>query len=411
MAKPTRKKPEALPYEDPPPWTGKALVATAVLGAVLGVLSTYVHYRVRWSGGVYTSFCNVSEHVNCDDVVTSPYGIFLGVPVSIWAIGFYLLFAFVARRASGARSAERNRARADLLLLALGGAAFSLYLAVVSVAVLGTICLLCAGLYVVSLASVVLAFVHAAPLARAVDHVGERWRQLRERPAMATALAGAIVAVLVLPSWLGAPTRLTREEVFKADPGFYDWYTGQPVVEPPASGGVSVGPADAKITMIEFSDFQCPHCRLAHVVLKDVLPRYGNDVRFVFYQYPLSNECNDSMPSRGHENACGAAAASICADAQGRFKPMADILFANQDALEKEKLEGYADTAGLDLDQFRTCLASEETKARIKADVAAGQRAGVVSTPTFLINGRRVQGNMPFQNWLMALAVELDPGS
>jgi len=407
MAKPQRKKTEA-PYDDPPPFAGRFLFFTALAGLLLSAVSTYVHLRIRWSGGLYTSFCNISQNVNCDDVVTSPYGTLFGVPVSVWGLGFYGLLAIVARRASGSRSSERNRARADALALSLGGAAFSLYLAVVSVSVLGTVCILCAGLYVVSAASLVFSVLLAAPLPSALEQLSHRWRQVRERPATASITVVAVLGVLVLPNLLAAPTRLTKDQVFKANPGFYDWYTSLPIVEVPTSGGIASGRADAPVTLIEFSDFQCPHCRMAHVALKDVLPRFGDDVRFVFYQYPLSKLCNDAMPGLGHENACGAAAAAICAADQDRFKPFADALFAHQDALEPEKVEEYAGDADLDMAKFKSCVASQETQARIKADVAAGQRAGIVSTPTFFLNGRKVEGNMPFENWLMALSVELD---
>ena len=411
MSKPSRKAATQAPiYPDPPRWSAQALLIAAVIGMLLSAISTYVHLRLRWSGGLYTSFCNLSHEVNCDDVVTSHYGSLFGVPVSAWGLAFYALLAFVAMRASGPRSPARNRARADALAFAVGGAAFSLYLGIVSYFVLGMICLLCAGLYAVSLVALVAAFVLAAPLPRAADQLRERWQQVRERPAMATIAATTVVAVLFLPSWLGAPTRLTREEVFKANPGFYDWFTSRPIVETPTSGGISVGKADAKVTLIEFSDFQCPHCRMAHVMLKDVLPRFGDDVRFVFYNYPLSKDCNDAMPGRGHEHACTAAAAAICADEQGHFKRFADLLFARQDALEPEKVREYADEVGLDLTAYDKCVASAETAARITADVAAGQRSGVVSTPTFFMNGRKIEGNMPFENWLMGLAVELDKG-
>jgi protein-disulfide isomerase len=395
-------------YPDPPQWTGQALLVAAIAGMGLSAISTYVHLRLRWSGGLYTSFCNLSQNVNCDDVVTSPYGSLFGVPVSAWGLAFYVVLGVVAMRARAPRSPARNRARADALALAVGGAAFSLYLGLVSYFVLGMICLLCAGLYAVSLVALVAAFALAAPLSRAVDQLRERWQQVRERPAMATMAATTLVAVLFLPSWLGAPTKLTREEVFKANPGFYDWFTSRPIVETPTSGGISVGKPDAKVTLIEFSDFQCPHCRMAHVMLKDVLPRFGDDVRFVFYNYPLSKDCNDAMPGRGHEHACKAAAAAICADEQGQFKRFSDLLFARQDALEAEKVREYAEEVGLDLGAYDKCVASAETAARITADVAAGQRSGVVSTPTFFMNGRKIEGNMPFENWLMGLAVELD---
>jgi protein-disulfide isomerase len=230
-----------------------------------------------------------------------------------------------------------------------------------------------------------------------------------DRPALATAGLLAAAAILFAPSWLGAPTRMTRQEVFKANPEFYDWYTGQPIVDNmPHDGGNTEGPENAPITIVEFSDFECPHCGRAHVTLKDVLPRFANEVRFVFHYFPLNSDCNDAIPNRGHEHACAAAVAAECAAAGGRFAVFANLLFAHQDALGSEALRGYAKQAGIDLAAFERCLKSSEAPAHVQADVEAGKRAGVRSTPTFFINGRKIEGNMPFDKWLMALAVELD---
>lgn len=395
---------------DPPRWAVRLLAASALAGAALSSVATYVHHRVVASGGAYTSFCNLSAAVNCDTVVASRFGMLLGVPVAAWGLAYYLALFLVALRAGGRASVDRDRARADAAALVAFGVLFSLYLATASVAVLHTICLLCAGLYTVS-ALCLLAAWHAAP---ALD---ETWVRVRERatgvarrPVVAVAGIGAVAAVLFLPSWLPAPTRMTRQEIFRTNPQFYEWYTSQPVVDPPDHGGNVEGPGDAPLELVEFSDFECPHCARAHVVLKDVLPRYKNEVKFVFRYFPLSNECNDAMPARGHEHACAAAVAAQCAAEQGRFPAYENLLFAHQEALTGADLRGYAKDAGLDLAAYDKCLADPSTAERVKADVEAGKRAGVRSTPTFFLNGRRIEGNMPFESWLLAFGVELDKG-
>ena len=102
------------------------------------------------------------------------------------------------------------------------------------------------------------------------------------------------------------------------------------------------GPEDAPIQLVEFSDFQCPHCARAHVMLKDLLSRYPNEVRFVFHHFPLSNLCNDAMQVRGHESSCEAAAASECAADQGQFDPFTNLLFAHQDRLDSQRMRSIA---------------------------------------------------------------------
>jgi protein-disulfide isomerase/uncharacterized membrane protein len=395
-------------WADPPRWSPRLLAAISAIGVALGAVSTWVHHRITSSGGAYTSFCNVNDTVNCDEVVTSPYGMLLGLPVSVWAIGFYVVLFGFALRAALPASPERDRARADAFGWAVAGALFSAYLATISIVILKTICPLCVGLYAVSAFSLVIAWAQATPLREAVTRLLERWRAIRRRPALATAVAGAAVAVLALSSWLGAQTRLTREQIFRSNPQFYDWYTNQPIVNVPVGGGYSQGPENAPIQLVEFSDFECPHCAQAYVALKDLLPRYHDEVRFTYHHFPLSSDCNPTMKSRGHEHACRAAIAADCAAQGGRFPPFSNLLFANQGALDDASLRGYAKQVGLDLGAFDACMASPAPKDRIAADVRLAEKLGVQSTPTFFINDRRIVGNRTFQEWLSVFAIELD---
>jgi protein-disulfide isomerase/uncharacterized membrane protein len=397
-------------WADPPRWSPWLLAAISAIGVALGAVSAWVHHRITTSGGNYTSFCNLSETINCDEVVTSPHGMLLGVPVSVWAVGFYMVLFWLALRAAAPASPGRDRARADAFGWAVAGALFSAYLATISILILKTLCPLCVGLYAVSALSLAVAWVQATPLREAATRLLERWRAVRRRPALATAAAGAVVAVLALSSWLGAQTRLTREQIFRSNPQFYDWYTNQPIVNVPAGGGYSQGPENAPIQLVEFSDFECPHCAQAYVALKDLLPRYHDQVRFIYRHFPLSNDCNPTMKTRGHEHACRAAIAADCAAQGGRFPPFTNLLFAHQGELDDKSLRGYAKQVGLDLDAFDKCMASPTATERIAADVEAAQKLGVRSTPTFFINNRRIEGNMTFQNWLFAFALELDKG-
>ncbi|MGH7819560.1 MAG: thioredoxin domain-containing protein, partial [Candidatus Binatia bacterium] len=331
--------------------------------------------------------------MNCDTVVTSRWGSLFGVPVSIWAMVFYALLFALSLRASGPASSVRDRSRADVFALAVAGGVFSAYLAVVSLAVLNTMCLLCAGLYVVAAVAVVAAWRQASPLAETFARLRERWNQVRRRPMMATAALAVAGGVLLFSGgWLGAQTRLTREQVFRSNPQFYDWYTNQPVVDPTLSGGTSQGAENAPIQLVEFSDFECPHCAQAYVTLKDILPRYQDRVRFTHYNFPLSSDCNPAVQQKGHEHACQAAAAALCAGEAGKFQPYANLLFANQTALGDKALVGYAKQVGLDVGAFETCLGSKQTTEKVADEAETGQKMGVRSTPTFFINGRKIEG-------------------
>jgi protein-disulfide isomerase/uncharacterized membrane protein len=394
----------------PPRWSTWVLGAAAVAGIVLASVSTWVHHEVTHSSTGFSSFCNLNATINCDTVVTSPYGVLLGVPVSVWAVGFYGALLLLTLRVALSDAPRRDRARADAFALAVAGTLFSAYLAGISAFVLKTVCLLCAGLYVVSSVSLAAAWFEARPLREAATRLLERWHSLRTRPALSIGAAAAVLGVFAVSGWLGAQTRLTREQVLQSNPQFFDWYTSQPIVETPLGGGYSQGTEKAPIQLDEFSDFECPHCAQAYVTLKDLLPRYQSQVHFTYHHFPLSDECNDAMKQRGHEHACHAAVAAECAAQGGKFPAFANLLFANQGKLDDASLRGYAKEVGLDLDAFDKCIASPQAAERVTADIKEGQKAGVRSTPTFFINNRKLEGNLTYENWLFAFALELDKG-
>jgi protein-disulfide isomerase len=149
-----------------------------------------------------------------------------------------------------------------------------------------------------------------------------------------------------------------------------------------AKGDVpSFGPAGAKVTMVEFSDFQCPYCSKAAQVTQKIKEKYSNKVHFVFRQFPLSF----------HDKAHGAAEAGMAANAQGKFWQMHDLMFANQGALDRESLDKYAKQVGLNLATFKKAMDSKQYLAAVDADVKLGGEAAVNGTPSLFLNGARVQ--------------------
>jgi protein-disulfide isomerase len=140
------------------------------------------------------------------------------------------------------------------------------------------------------------------------------------------------------------------------------------------------GSNSAKVTLVEFGDFECPPCGKMWPIVEQALEPFGDRARYVFRQNPLTF----------HPRAWKAAEAALAAHAQGKFFPYAQILFANQNALDVPSLKKYAREAGLDAKRFDADLDSGRFAADVAADKHAGQRAGVLGTPMFFING--VQG-------------------
>ena len=142
----------------------------------------------------------------------------------------------------------------------------------------------------------------------------------------------------------------------------------------------ALGPDDAPVTLVEYGDYECPHCGRAHPIVKRVLKKLGRSVRFVFRNFPLGEM---------HPHAVLAACAAEAAGLQDRFWEMHDHLFEHQQALERDDLAGYAKKLGLDTARFARDLDDATIEERVRRDFASGVRSGVNGTPTFFIDGER----------------------
>jgi protein-disulfide isomerase len=368
--------------------------AAALAGVGLAASLSYIHAQIDKHAGAYTSFCNVSDTVNCDRVLTSPFAALAGVPVAWLALSTYvlLLVAFVV--AARSESTARRAALRLASLVIAASAAFSLYMAFVSLFVLGTICLMCTGLYAVA---AVLVFIAVAAQRAYARLAGGGQALLPSGTLAATFLVTltcvAAAAAVTWPSSAELPLsdRADLQSIRAVDPKFYDWYTALPVVDVTLLG-LSAERATKPVTIVEFSDFECGFCRKNHELLSELRARRPDLVAVVYRHFPLDAACNDALEQSVHQRACRAAVAAECARAQGRFEEMADALFAHQKQLFDTMLIKQAAAIGLDMDAFERCLADQATLEKVVADARLGKRLKLTSTPTLFLNGRRVRG-------------------
>jgi len=150
----------------------------------------------------------------------------------------------------------------------------------------------------------------------------------------------------------------------------------------PVTGAPVRGPAEARLALVEFSDFQCPFCIAAAPQLESVLKAYPTQAKLIFKQFPLDS----------HAQAALAAAASLAARNQGKFWPMYDALFAQRGHLSRSGMLALAKAQGLDVQRFQADLDSAQTKRDMDHDIADGEHIGVDSTPTLFLNGQRYNG-------------------
>ncbi|MEX0798514.1 MAG: thioredoxin domain-containing protein [Bacteriovoracaceae bacterium] len=193
-------------------------------------------------------------------------------------------------------------------------------------------------------------------------------------------------------SWLAKKTKKTGIEVYIKKPR-------RPSYNVEIGKAPTMGSEDAPVTIVEFSDFQCPYCAKAAETVNQVKKEYGNKVRVVFKQFPLPF----------HSQAKQAANAALCAWEQkpGYFWKMHDEMFADQSKLSKEALASSAKKVGVNENKFMECLNAGKYMSMINQDIEQGKELGVKSTPTFFVNGKLLQGAQPVEAFKEIIEEEL----
>ena len=158
------------------------------------------------------------------------------------------------------------------------------------------------------------------------------------------------------------------------------------------------GPAEAPVTLVEYGDYECPHCGLAHPIVKMIERQFGANLRFVFRHFPL-NEI--------HPNAEAAAESAEFAGAYDRFWEMHDGLYENQDRLGSPLLVALVRALGLSEAELRGALTNRTFAPKVRSDFLGGARSGVNGTPTFFINGQRHDGSYEFEELAGAIDIHL----
>ena len=372
------------PLSAPSRWL---LVASALLSlaglAIAGDL-TAIHYRVHTDPD-FVSFCAISAELSCDAVAQSDWSVLLGLPISVWGLFGYLLMGALAVWGLGRRSPGRTWPWGLLLLTTSAAVAASAVLAVISKVFIKSMCLMCMASWTVNAALFAIAVL-------AVRRIGARaairqdLTSLRARPGLTAALAAG--AACVLGATLGLYPRY--------------WDLGGPVgpgslrTGTDEQGSPWIGAKAPKLTVEEFSDYECPYCSRAHHNLRGIIAERSSKVRLVHRNFPLDQACNPVVKRPLHVRACERAKAAICAGEQGKFWQMNDLLFLKQREHGLE-VKGLAEALKLDLSRFEACLASQEVAERLAADVSEGSRHEMTGTPSYLVGGKKIVGQVSAQ--------------
>lgn len=400
------------------PRTRLVLASFAALGLVASSASAVVHYRLLLDPR-YTSVCDISSTVSCTEAYLSPYGSIFGVPVALLGVLWFVAVAALLALPTGGRDRRlAENVPGYVFALSTVGLAVVLYLAYGAFVALKVVCLFCvltyiavAGLFIVSGART------SFPLTSLPMRLIADLRAAARRPVALVSigmfLAAAGSAIAFFPkdtastsasetsSAAPAPAPATalqqdqRSEVER-------WFDSQPRAIVPVDGG------GAAVVIVKFNDYQCPPCGQTYQTYKPILAKYQAEapgkVRFVSKDYPIDPECNRNTPGGGHFAACEAAVAVRLAREHNRAEALEDWLFANQPMLTPEAVKRAAREIGgvTDFDARYAGVLEQ-----VRADIALGGLLNVRATPTFFINGVRIEGGLQAPYFDAIIAHEL----
>ncbi|MFA5138800.1 MAG: vitamin K epoxide reductase family protein [Elusimicrobiota bacterium] len=357
------------------------VLLASLCGCVLAGLSTWQHLRILRRGFEEQSFCAISEKVNCDVVNASSYSEFLGTPIAWWGLLFYLL---IGAQALLGLNAERKDGVAFAWALSMGSLLYCAFLAYISAFVLKTFCIECLGMYGVSIAFAVgLYFALDVRPREVLSLYGDPVRRF-----MPHALAAAGLYAFGWGAMALAGTKVLPKQSLSLDEKLLV-YNSQPKLSlEPDPTWPAWGDPKAKTTLVEFSEFKCPFCRISAFGVKPYLQEFHDRLRYYFVHYPLDTECNPHLKETMHPSACFASKASVCAQRRGDFWEFHDELFRNQDKLDKRYIADLAVARGWDLAEFLACVQSPEVAERLRRDIELGASLKIEGTPTLVLDGR-----------------------
>jgi uncharacterized membrane protein/protein-disulfide isomerase len=363
-----------------------AAIGLAVAGILISSFLAYSHYRIH-TDVHYQSFCALSKAINCDTVSQSPYSVWWGLPLAVWG-GVVYSFILILVLFSAAPSARRRRVWTIILVVAFLCSLASVGFAGLSVFFIGSWCILCIATYVINFLLFFLSWIirkrfHAESLASAfVKDLSFLWGNISWTAPMFGVLgAGLVLILLVFPSY---------------------WDIKQTVIAAHLKTGMTddglpwIGAENPVLEIVEFTDYQCFQCRKMHLHMLQLLARHAVKIRLIQRHFPMDHEFNPIVKEPFHVGSGRLAMLVIHAAAKGKFREMNDWLFFKMSTRPNTiPLSEAAAATGIDVRELAAALEHAPYRLLLKRDIHEGLSLGIVGTPSYVINGKVFEGNIP----------------
>ena len=368
----------------------------ALAGAAVAVFLLREYITVTEGGLAEGLLCTGGAAFDCNAVAGSEHSTMLGLPVALWGLVFYIVMSGLALATLLFRPAERAAAASLGLLAGCVALVFDAYLAWVMVARIGTVCLGCVSTYGINLLLAGLFWWIDGRIKTPGDRSSLFLSPAPLVPKLATAilvLGGISTAVWMTYRSLDDVKLLAQEETDE----FLAQLEKPPLIDMARfEGQPSRGPANAPVTIVVTSDFQCNYCRALSGHVEKLRQEMPDRVRVVFVNAPVSSQCNPTMEHDTHEDACWLAEISECAAEQGKFWEYHDYLFHTlpQPQVTKSIVTRHLGEIHLDVPRFQACFERGAGRAELEKDVALATELRLLGVPSIVINGHARRGGV-----------------
>ncbi|MBN2341061.1 MAG: thioredoxin domain-containing protein [Deltaproteobacteria bacterium] len=359
------------------------ILLISVLGLGVAAELTHIHYESH-TNPEFHSICAINEALNCETVARSPYSVFLGLPISVWGLFAYTIFAVLC-----IFMLRQKKALAGVFLAAFSSALVaSALLAYISTQIIQSLCLFCTTLYVVNTSLFIIGIFwvrsqHTSPMRLLVSDIQFMFSKLR------FFVPFALNAAILLTATLLLFPRYWSQSLFSTLPTLPTGITDD--------GNHWIGAKNPKLTIVEFSDYECPFCRRAHYQMRQILARHAEEIRIVHKHMPMDNKCNEYLEQPFHDRACEFAKVVECAGKQGKFWEMNDMLFGIQDTVPTEQVDvdDLSEQLALDIAAMKKCMTSADVIQQIGANIDEASRRNIPGTPTYYVGAQPYPGGIP----------------
>lgn len=360
----------------------------ALLGIVLCIELTVVYFNANFITGAAPSFCAISDTINCDSVARTAYSHFLGVPLSLYGLGFYSLILLLSMS-----NFTRKLPVIDTLQYPTSSVFFlsgmsliiSAVLAAISSAVIHKICVLCYLSYVVNIL-IFITSIGEHGLTNNILNAFSDYKRVAQSKMNVAVIAAVLVVIVAILSFFATTGILTNNQ--ETAPSYKS--------ENRHAASNILGSKNPKVVIDEYTDFECPYCSISNTYMNRIAKEV-NYVQVVHHDFPLNSECNPAMKIVAHKNACVAALYARAAKKQGKYRAMVDMLFDTQYNLSEQMILQNSKGLGFNMKKLEKDAHDAQSLAQLKSDAKAAADKGVKATPTYFINGKKYEGLMPYE--------------